>query len=182
MDIDTASMPPGSTERHQFEEMLVSDIERILNLGAHDQVEIVRLKPAPGTKWLTVVEFDIHPGDNEENSEEYEALDEILEEKRRDILSRFHGMLQDTFSPLYTGFVTCKLDPTFSMNFPHDSAGEVTTIFSSDHSIMDIMNKYKDIALPDRFMDASHFVIYISWEGKNANKNHCHHRGYPFHF
>ena len=33
LDIDTNSMPPGSTERHQFEEMLINDIQKILKTG-----------------------------------------------------------------------------------------------------------------------------------------------------
>lgn len=38
LDIDTHSMPPGSTERHQFEEMLINDIQRILKI---DQVKLI---------------------------------------------------------------------------------------------------------------------------------------------
>ena len=33
LDIDTHSMPPGSTERHQFEEMLINDIQKALDMG-----------------------------------------------------------------------------------------------------------------------------------------------------
>jgi hypothetical protein len=33
LDIDISTIPPGSTERHQFEEMLVSDIHRILQVA-----------------------------------------------------------------------------------------------------------------------------------------------------
>ena len=175
LDIDTHSMPPGSTERHQFEEMFASDIRRILKLGDNDDVTIVSIKPAPGMNWLTVVEFDIIPSDDGDNmdrdDDDSDALHEKLEEKRRVYLCTFHEMLQDNFSQLYTGFVTCKLDQTFSMNFPTDKdyngRGEdgVVDTYSSDPTILTIMNRYKNVILPDRFVDISHFVIYLSFEG-----------------
>jgi Ca2+-binding EF-hand superfamily protein len=80
-------------------------------------------------------------------------------------------MLQDNFSQLYSGFVTCKLDPTFSMNFPSDDdydgreTDDTVDVYSSDPTILAIMNKYKNVVLPDRFVDISHFVIYLSFEG-----------------
>jgi len=96
-------------------------------------------------------------------------------------------MLKDSFSPLYSGFVTCKLDSTFSKNFPDENSNTEryflisalaffithflyeffsTTLFSTDENVLQIMNKYKDVALPMGFMDISHFVIYLSFEGQ----------------
>ena len=74
-------------------------------------------------------------------------------------------MLKDNFSPLYAGFVTCKLDPTFNKNFPGNSDVESVPIFSPDEKVLDIMNKYKDVVLPDGFIDVSHFIINLSFEG-----------------
>ena len=174
LDIDTHSMPPGSTERHQFEEMFSSDVQRILKLEESDVVSIVSIKPAPGMNWLTVVEFDIIPSqrenDGDGDDDDSDAVHERLEERRRDFLYTFRDMLHDSFSQLYTGFVTCKLDPTFCMNFPSDDDGDGAgyddvDIYSSDPAILTIMNRYKNVALPDRFVDISHFVIYLSFEG-----------------
>ena len=74
-------------------------------------------------------------------------------------------MLKDTFSPLYSGFVTSKLDPTYNKNFPGGSDSEAVPLYSSDEKILEIMNKYKDINLPDDFIDISHFQIHLSFEG-----------------
>ena len=76
------------------------------------------MKPAPGMAWLTIVEFEIVP----ENSygEDYDG-DEKAANRRRQLLGTFQEMLKDSFSPIYSGFITCKIDPTFSKYFPDDA-------------------------------------------------------------
>ena len=92
--------------------------------------------------WLTVLEFEIHPFVDEETQLDHdEDIEVALESRRSELLNKFHSMLVDAFSPLYTGFVTCKLDPTFSENFPRELEDQMTPVFSSDPTILKIMNK-----------------------------------------
>ena len=62
LDIDTHSMPPGSTERFQFEEMLTSDLTRILELGPNEQVWSATLdRMAAIDNVLLLTRFPISP-------------------------------------------------------------------------------------------------------------------------
>jgi hypothetical protein len=115
--------------------------------------------------WLTVVELDILPH-VDATVDPYEA-DEQYENRRRQLLGALLAMIKDPLSPLYSGFVSCKIDPTYSKNFPDGSGSEdIANIFSTDETVLKIMNKYKDVNLPDQFIDVSHFVIYLSFEGR----------------
>ena len=171
LDIDSRSMPPGSTERHQFEEMIVSDIQKILKIT--DAVEIHSVSPAPGMNWLTIVEFDIKPSEDDlqasslkSNTLDSDTINEMMESRRWKLLGLFHDLLKDSVSMLYTGFVTCKLDPTYSLNFPGQEDDVQVPLFSTEESVLDIMNRYKDVQVPEDFNDHSHFTIYLSFEGQ----------------
>lgn len=157
LDVDIATIPPGSVERHQFEELLVNDIKRALQIGS-ETVEIVSVLPAPGANWLTTVEFDIMIND-------FSDFDCDVNEGRASLFIDFLNMLVDPASMLYSGFVTCKLDPTFSKNFPTDSSSAVDEIFSTDNKILGIMQRYNDVVMPANILDVSHFTIYLAFEG-----------------
>lgn len=125
-----------------------------------------QVRPSPGKSWLTTVEIDIIPHYDEDEDIDPNELEEKLQSRRRQLLGALLSMLKDTFSPLYSGFVTSKLDPTYNKNFPGGLDSEAVPLFSSDEKILEIMNKYKDISLPDSFIDISHFQIYLSFEGR----------------
>ena len=116
-------------------------------MGPDEHVEIISVKSAPGMNWLSLVQFDLHPSpaQNETQHAMSDDLEDQMRERRKELLGRFNSMLLDAFSPLYTGFVTCKLDPTFSENFPSGDCFQSTHVYSSDAGILKIMNKYDSL-------------------------------------
>lgn len=174
LDVDIASIPPSSTQRRQFEEMLVGDMASALGIST-DSIEILSLKPCIGMDWLTVVEFDIvvfreHEVDDEGNIVEHdESVEEAMVEERRNLLWRLHEMIKDTSSPLYRGFITSKLDPThtagLSEHEPNDAAIDV---YSADPKVLGVLNKYKDVVVPYNTMDTSHFKIIVRFEEREV--------------
>ena len=175
LDIDVNSIPPSSTQRHQFEEMFISDIARALRIGV-DMVEIISVKPSPNMDWLVNVEFDIyvfpHPHDNQthgtdEDDEELEyALEQERIEAQRKLLFTLHEMIADTSSPLYNGFITCKVDPGFSKHLIEDEALDEEEVYSAEPSVLEVMNRYKDIHVTKDTNDLSHFTILLAFENQ----------------
>ena len=172
IDVDINTIPPRSSQRQQFEEMLINDFAKALNINA-DMINILNIKQAVGMNWLSLIEFDFyiyHQGDIEYDENDYEQIQAIEEEKdqqRLHLLKILHEMIINTSSPLYNGFITCKLDPTFSKNLlgkDHDEVEEVE-LFSTDAAVLSIMKKYENVLVPNEILDSSHFNIFISFEG-----------------
>jgi Ca2+-binding EF-hand superfamily protein len=174
LDVDITSIPPSSTQRRQFEEMLVGDIAAALGIST-EGIEVLSLKPCIGMDWLTVVEFDIvvyreHEVDEDGNIIEHdESVEEAMVEERRDLLWRLHEMVKDTSSPLYRGFITSKLDPSYTVGLsdhePNDAAVEV---YSADPKVLSVLNKYKDVVVPYNTIDTSHFKIMLQFEQREV--------------
>jgi Ca2+-binding EF-hand superfamily protein len=172
LDVDISSIPPSSTQRRQFEEMFVGDLASALNIKT-ENIEVLSLKPCIGMDWLTVVEFDIvifkdHEVDEDGNLvEPDEAEEEALVEQRRDLLWRLHEMVKDSSSPLYRGFITSKLDSSFTSGLsehePNDAAIEV---YSADPKVLAVLNRYKDVVVPYGTIDTSHFRINLHFEDR----------------
>jgi Ca2+-binding EF-hand superfamily protein len=167
LDMDIQHLPPSSTQRHQFEEMFRSDVTKALQLDEQNFfVEVISIRPAPGAAWLTIVEFDVYiTMADEEYTPEVEARELLLEKKREEYLDLFTALLKDTRSILHHGFVTCKLDPNFMKNFPHQPLDAVE-LFSTEQKVMDVMAHYSRIYVPPDELDFSYFNIYLSFEGK----------------
>lgn len=191
LDLDISTIPPSSTQRRQFEEMFVSDVARALDVDQH-VVEVISVKPAPNADWLVEVEFDIYipppprrlkrdrardDGDDDDSyeddddDEEEDVDEEELEEQQRErfelqrtLLARLHTMVLNPTSPVYSGFITCKLDSSFSAHMVEKELHE-EDLFSSEPEVLGIMNKYKDTVLPGNFIDATHFEITIAYDG-----------------
>jgi hypothetical protein len=121
------------------------------------------VRPAPGKEWLTLVEFDIHIAAADINDE---ISINKAEARRNALLSKLLAMVKNSSSILYTGFISCKIDPTYNKYFLGDgSEDDSSTPFSTDVKVLEIMNKYKDVALPSDNFDVSHFYIYVTFEG-----------------
>lgn len=173
LDLDINTIPPSSTHRRQFEEMFVSDVSRALGVPS-EIIEVISVKPAPNSEWLVEVEFDIYipppPRDEDDDDmdeaaeRELEELQREREEQQKSLLTRLHAMVINSASPLYYGFITCKLDSTFAAHMVEEE--EEDDLFSSDPAVLSVMHKYKDVAVPDDFIDTSHFEIHIAYEGK----------------
>lgn len=174
IDVDIHTIPPSTPARRQFEEMFEQDLARALKVDPEIvQIEVINVKPAAGMDWLALVEFDIYeipqhqPDENGELDDELEEEMELQRvEHRQQLLFTLAGMLADRNSPLYSGFVTCKLDPTFERNLRGDfgDAADIPMV-STDDEIAEIMDRYKDASLPPDNIDNSHFTIFIHWEG-----------------
>ena len=173
LDIDIQTIPPSSMQRRQFEEMFISDLALALGVK-EDIIEIYSVKPAASMPWLVVVEFDIylppvinHRGrfeeDDEFDNEDYHAQEERERlRKQKQLLKTLHDMVLDTTSLIYNGYVTCKLDPSYSQNLI--DSFEAEDVFSTDARVLSIMNHYKDVNLPDQYEDRSHFTITLAFE------------------
>lgn len=174
LDIDIQTIPPSSMQRRQFEEMFVSDVAQSLTI-TEELLEIYSVKPAANMPWLVVVEFDIYlpPTDishaqvaDDDDDFDIEDMNYQAElermTKQQDLLRSLHEMVLDTTSVLYNGYVTCKLDPSYSQNLV--DLEDTDEIFSSDARIMSVMNRYKDVYLPNDHEDKSHFVVTLSFE------------------
>lgn len=175
LNVDINTMPPGSTQRNQFEEMFTNDLARAVSIDPRF-VEIVSVKPAPGMDWLTLVEFDIclaeddRCGDEEKEHSDYgdETREAELDARRYQCLAMIERMLADSSSALYNGFVTCNVDPTYVNHIlvADDSRYKEVEVVSSSPEIVHIMNKYKNVQLPPNFVDISHFTIYLRFDGR----------------
>ena len=181
LDVDINEIPPSSTQRRQFEEMFVADVARALACEP-EIVEVISVKPAPNSEWLVEVEFDIYippprrqwEGDEDLGEEEEAELEEQQrqrEDTQKHFLTRLHAMVLNVTSPLYHGFVTCKLDSTFAAHFIDDDEGDDEDMFSADPAVLDVMNRYRESTLPPEYIDHSHFEIVIAYDGTE----------YPFH-
>lgn len=191
VDIDINSMPPSSTQRRQFEEMFGSDLATALGIDAL-MVEVISLKPAIGMDWLTVVEFDIVSPRREDDDEDDEDDDYEMESIRHQefaalkikLLQTIHAMVGDTSSPLFKGFITCKIDPNYSRHLVDDFTGQSQTFHSPVPNVMAILTRYKDVSLPHKHPDHSYFTIVVCFEDRIAqmpvpnplvwpHKRHC---------
>ena len=179
LNFDINTMPPGSTQRHQFEEMLINDLSRALDVPP-TVFEIISVKPAPGMDWLTLVEFNAYTHEERraedeekefyEDEEEEDRNEAEMAEKRIELMGRIEEMIRNSSSALYSGFITSNLDPTYTNHilFPEEQAKPEVELFSSDPNILKIMNKYNNVHLPSNFIDISHITIYLSFEGRTC--------------
>ncbi len=176
LDIDIQTIPPSSMQRRQFEEMFVSDVTQALGM-TEDHLEIYSVKPAANMPWLVVVEFDIYmpPSDfmransvgaDDEDEFSLEDMQHQAEQarlvKQQNLLRSLHEMVIDTTSVLYNGYVTCKLDPSYSQNLV--DMEDIDEVFSSDARVLNVMNRYKDVSLANDHEDKSHFLVTLSFE------------------
>ena len=165
LDIDINDMPPSSTQRHQFEEMFKADIARALSIDTEKfVVEVVSIGPAGGKKWLTQVEFDLYVVVYNDEEEANEELNMELDRQRTMYLMNLLTMLEDQSSPLFRGFVTCKLDPSYAKNFPSQDIFDLE-LFSSEQHIENILKKYGEIVVPPDSLDFSFFSVILEFEG-----------------
>lgn len=179
LDVDIGTIPPSSTQRRQFEEMFISDISKALDVEPN-MVEIHAIKPVIIMSWLVEVTFDIvlHHVDVEDldidkDSDVSEddgdlivhALNQEREGRYDSLMGRMHDLVTDTTSIIYNGFITCKLDPSYSNNLI--GRKPEVEIYSSDRKVLEIMHRYKDVPLPSSFeaQDPSHFNITLSLDG-----------------
>lgn len=179
LDVDINAMPPGSTQRNQFEESFKKDVSRCLGIDS-EMVEVFAVRPAPGMDWLTVVDFDIFVNEEalglseqeiaelEDNEDKQDEIQLECREKRIALFRALHELVKNSSSSLYNGFVTCNVDPAFSSGV---SLGEGTNnedyeVFSSDDRVLDILEKYKGVHVPLDMPNVSHFRIFVSFEGR----------------
>ncbi len=112
-------------------------------------------------------------------------------EARKKFLRLLYEMIGDTSSILYNGYITSKIDPSYAINFiDKGSTSQSSTlpisktatsnsngvsshkelmieeIFSENIEIMKIMQRYKEIVVPDDFVDHTHFTITLYFEGR----------------
>ena len=168
LDVDINTIPPSSTSRHQFLELFMEDISAALEI-IPGLLEVISVQPAPGMDWLTMVQFDVLasaiPVDDMSNPEYAEEVAVEQEEIRTKLLWTLSELVADTSSSLYQGFVTCKLDPSFSMNLRGvgDEAEELVP-FSADPEVMEVMDRYKNCYVPTNELDITHFTIQLHFE------------------
>lgn len=168
-DIDSNTIPPTSNKRHIFAEHFINDLSKTLNIST-ETIEVISIRPAPGMDWLTMVEFDIKPIIEIYGDEDEELLEQIQDEYlelRAKILWTLHQLVIDSTSSLYNGFVTSKLDPSYSINLIEKDENEDDIIpYSTDPEVLRIMEHYKDIRVPSDHVDLTHFTIELCFENK----------------
>lgn len=170
IDVDINTIPPRSSQRQQFEEMLVNDFAKALNISEIIEIDILSIKQAVGMTWLSLIEFDFYifsqmEPEDENDYEKLKAMEDAKDQERARLLKLLHEMIINTSSPLYSGFITCKLDPTFSKNLLEHEDGDEVELFSTDPVVLSIMKKYENTLIPDETLDSSHFNIFLSFEG-----------------
>jgi Ca2+-binding EF-hand superfamily protein len=178
LDVDINAMPPGSTQRNQFEEMFKGDICRCLGIDNH-MAEVFAVRPSPGMDWLTVVDFDIFVteealglSDQEmaelaEDDDKREEVQRECRERRLDLFRTLQSFVKEPSSPLYNGFVTCNTDPAYTSGLTMGDGGDSNDdfeIFSPNERVMAIMEKYKSVHVPAEMPNVSHFRIFVSFE------------------
>jgi Ca2+-binding EF-hand superfamily protein len=120
LDFDATSIPPASKERHQFIDMLCNDIAHSIGIDP-SMIEVIAIKSAPGMDWLSLIEFDINLWNQERDENDSLSSSENNYLRKRELKKRYlkqlYEMIPDTSSILYNGYLTSKLDPSFSLNF-----------------------------------------------------------------
>jgi len=170
LDVDPESIPPTTKNRHQFLELFLDDISKALEI-IPEMVEVISVKPAPGMDWLTMVEFDINPirmlndEPDRDDARYWEQLEAERADMRAKLLWTLHDMVNDPSSELYNGFVTCKLDPSFTANLLEREGDELIP-YSTDPDVLAIMEHYKDIQVPPIVTDHTHIHIELHFEDK----------------
>jgi Ca2+-binding EF-hand superfamily protein len=197
LDLDITTIPPGSTQRNQFEDMFCGDICRTLNITP-SMIHIHSLSPTPGMDWLTLVTFDLYITDDylnlsnddlneiENNFEKQNELNILINNQKNLLIEKLIDSIQNMNSSiLYNGFVTCNIDPSYLTGLTHyltssadgntsggggggygGTTSEDYEIYSSSSNILNILQHYNTIHLPNDFTDLSHFKIYLSFENK----------------
>jgi Ca2+-binding EF-hand superfamily protein len=198
VDQDVASIPPGTNERHRFMASFCADIAHALSIDT-EFVEVVSIRPAPGMDWLCLIEFDINLwsadfGDVGDHHSGGGDADAVARQRRlavrRELLESLQDMVVDPNSTLFHGYVTSKVDPSYSAhvvdrNQHNDDDGQDedddgdnddlvagqrddNEIFSSDPNLMKLMTRYKDIYVPESFHDQTFLTITLYFEGRIA--------------
>ena len=165
LDIDASTIPPSTTARHEFTELFRIDIAKVLDITP-EMVEVISIKPAPSLGWLINVEMDLDivlPPVNADEMDSGSSADSYLdslsyekEEMKMKLFQHLHELVKNPQSALYSGFITSRLDPSFSQNMVEKRSNDVYAAdgtgtgtgtgsdegpVSSDPEVLRIMNK-----------------------------------------
>ncbi|RYG62772.1 hypothetical protein EON64_17245, partial [archaeon] len=112
IDVDLQTVPPGSAERHSFISQFCADLAAALDIEAA-AVQVLSLRSAPGKDWLSLVQFTLRADllDSEQGSSRQRQADPST--LRLGALRRLEELVADPSSPLYLGYVTSRLDPSY---------------------------------------------------------------------
>lgn len=168
------NIPPGSHNRKKFVELFTSELAKSLELN-HSTVEVVSIKKHPTLHEMTLIEFDFnlyedpenYIPDEEYNEERAHEQDEELEYQRFQILKRLCRMVQEHDSGLFSGKLTCKIDPSFYNTiiiYDQNGVDDALELFSSDPRVLQILQKYADTKIDSNYISITYFTIYIKFE------------------
>lgn len=174
LDLDVATIPPGSLQRNQFEEKFTADIASALSID-RDVVRVYGVQPAPGAAWLAEVQFDLEL-----------TVDNEAEERER-LLHLLKDFVSDRSSPLHRGAVTCTVDPNYTLTLASSDQpsreDDRLPYISADPAIQKILQKYQDVQVPQDVIDVTHFSIRLNCDQREVTisvpnplilrKKHC---------
>ena len=169
LKIDIDSIPPSSTQRHQFTELLISDLSKILKTD-RSVFEVLAVKPFPGKIGTTIVEFEMNLYLDPKNQHEYEndekeqQFDLMLDLQRKKLFNLLHDYLHDESSILFKGEITHLIDPTYSKHIMDYDEDPDIELFSPNNRVLSILKRYKDIQLTTEFINITFFTIYLTFE------------------
>eukprot|EP01038_Epipyxis_sp_PR26KG_P004226 gene4226-6002_t len=177
LNIDIDSIPPSSNARHRLLTTFANDLATCLSIPS-ECIEIVSVKPDKVMEWLVLIEFELNVAfeseekssiDGNNNKRYQEDIDQDRKSARNEFLSKIYYMLSQPNSSLFHGLISSSIDPNFSLNLIEDEQDEDDIVpFSPILDVKNIMEKYKDVQISETFIDHSHFLIYLAFEGKIA--------------
>jgi len=171
LDVDLASVPPGSAARAELTKAFADDVARAAGLQRASMVRVLAVRSAPAAGHLTLVEFALLGVSAEAPLEALEA------------------QLDDPQSALRRGLVTCSVDPSYKQlragavgaaaggggggAAGSGQRGDATpeAWWSPDARVQAVMNKYKDDAVARTSGDtpagsgAAWMLVFLRHEG-----------------
>ena len=95
-----------------------------------------------------------------------DTLAEEREEVKTKLLYMLEQLVKDSKSSIYSGFITSRLDPSFTQNLvdrPEEAEDDDDAPYSNDPEVLRLMQKYYDVEIPNSFFDISHFNIGVCY-------------------
>jgi len=157
LDLDIRTIPPGTTERREFFDAFCIDLSNIMKID-DELIEVVSIRPAPKTDWMSILEFFVDFGDLEQSFEVEEEFYHNLE-----------GLIIDPSSEIYGGEATRRIDPSYVNVWIEEETSPVDLFLKMHTNVEEdnvalIIDSYREDEFPEDSLDMSSMQISIQFD------------------
>ena len=155
--MDIRTIPPGTTERREFFDLFCIDLANIMNID-DELIEVVSIRPATKTDWMSILEFFVEFGD----------LDQAIEIEE-EFYHNLEGLIIDPSSELYSGEATRRIDPSYVNVWIEEETSPVDLFLKmhpnvEDDIVAQIVDTYQEDEFPEDSLDLSSMQIYVQFD------------------